>query len=52
MKDYGDVVEIIYKNRSIVVDKKARLQKLIDVIERLDRCEDIIISDEEIAVVW
>jgi len=51
IKEIDDIIIVRYKHRDIVMPKKARLQILMDVIEKLDKDEDIIVINDEVVVV-
>ena len=51
IKEIDDTIIVRYKCRDIVMPKKARLQILMDVIEKLGRDEDIIVINEDVVVV-
>ena len=51
IKEIEDIIIVRYKHRDIVMPKKARLQILMDVIEKLDRDKDIIVINEDVVVV-
>jgi len=51
IKEIDDTIIVRYKYRDIVMPKKARLQILMDVLEKLDRDEGIMIINEDVVVV-
>ena len=51
IKEIDDTIIVRYKYRDIVMPKKARLQILMDVLEKLDRDEGIMVINEDVVVV-
>ncbi len=51
IKEIDDIIVVRYKCRDIVMPKKARLQILMDVLEKLNRDEGIVINNEDVVVV-